>query len=149
MPCTKSYNAQTDTSERGWFIVDGEDQIVGRIASDSAVVLMGKHRPTYTPNVDTGEFVVLTNCDKVKFSGNKLNQKTYTWYTGYTGLRSETAEARLNRKPEQIMRDAVRRMLPKNKIGRQMLSKLKIYAGSEHPHQAQNPQPLTGGRTLK
>ena len=118
MPGTKSYNAQTDTIERGWFIVDGEDQIVGRIASDIAVVLMGKHRPTYTPNVDTGEFVVLTNCDKVKFSGNKLNQKTYTWYTGYTGLRSETAEARLNRKPEQIMRDAVRRMLPKNKIGR-------------------------------
>ena len=149
MPGTKSDKAQTDTIERGWFIVDGEDQIVGRIASDSAVVLMGKHRPTYTPNVDTGEFVVLTNCDKVKFSGNKLNQKTYTWYTGYTGLRSETAEARLNRKPEQIMRDAVRRMLPKNKIGRQMLSKLKIYAGSEHPHQAQNPQPLTGGRTLK
>lgn len=149
MPGTKSYNAQTDTIERGWFIVDGEDQIVGRIASDIAVVLMGKHRPTYTPNVDTGEFVVLTNCDKVKFSGNKWNQKTYTWYTGYTGLRSETAEARLNRKPEQIMRDAVRRMLPKNKIGRHMLSKLKIYAGSEHPHQAQNPQPLTGGRTLK
>ena len=79
MPGTKSYNAQTDTIERGWFIVDGEDQIVGRIASDIAVVLMGKHRPTYTPNVDTGEFVVLTNCDKVKFSGNKLNQKTYTW----------------------------------------------------------------------
>lgn len=149
MPGTKSYNAQTDTIERGWFIVDGEDQIVGRIASDIAVVLMGKHRPTYTPNVDTGEFVVLTNCDKVKFSGNKWNQKTYTWYTGYTGLRSESAEARLNRKPEQIMRDAVRRMLPKNKIGRHMLSKLKIYAGSEHPHQAQNPRPLTGGRTLK
>ncbi|MDB2526420.1 50S ribosomal protein L13 [Mariniblastus sp.] len=149
MPGTKSYNAQTDTIDRGWFIVDGEDQIVGRIASDIAVVLMGKHRPTYTPNVDTGEFVVLTNCDKVKFSGNKWNQKTYTWYTGYTGLRSESAEARLNRKPEQIMRDAVRRMLPKNKIGRHMLSKLKIYAGSEHPHQAQNPRPLTGGRTLK
>lgn len=149
MPGTKSYNAQTDTIDRGWFIVDGEDQIVGRIASDIAVVLMGKHRPTYTPNVDTGEFVVLTNCDKVKFSGNKWNQKTYTWYTGYTGLRSESAEARLNRKPEQIMRDAVRRMLPKNKIGRHMLSKLKIYAGSEHPHQAQNPLPLTGGRTLK
>ena len=149
MPGTKSYNAQSETIQRSWYIVDGEDQIVGRIASDIAVVLMGKHRPIYTPNVDTGEFVVLINCDKVKFSGNKLDQKTYTWYTGYTGLRSETAQARLNRKPEQIMRDAVRRMLPKNKIGRQMLSKLKIYAGNEHPHQAQNPQPLTGGRTLK
>jgi large subunit ribosomal protein L13 len=146
---TKSYNAQNDTLEKSWFIVDGEDQIVGRIASDIAVVLMGKHRPNYTPNIDTGDFVVLVNCDKVKFSGNKLNQKTYTWYTGYTGLRSESAGNRLNRKPEQVMRDAVRRMLPKNKLGRQMLSKLKIYKGSEHPHQAQDPQPLTGGRTLK
>lgn len=149
MPGTKSYNAQTDTIQQSWFIVDAEDQIVGRIASDIAMVLMGKHRPTYTPNVDTGEFVILINCEKIKFSGNKLNQKTYTWYTGYTGLRKETAQARLNRKPEQIMRDAVRRMLPKNKIGRHMLAKLKIYVGSEHPHQAQNPQPLTGGRTLK
>ena len=149
MAGTKSYNAQNDTLEKSWFIVDGEDQIVGRIASDIAVVLMGKHRPNYTPNVDTGDFVVVVNCDKVKFSGNKLNQKTYTWYTGYTGLRSETAGNRLNRKPEQVMRDAVRRMLPKNKLGRQMLSKLKIYKGSEHPHQAQNPQPLTAGRTLK
>jgi len=147
---TKTYNAQTDDSlTKSWWIVDGEDQIVGRIASDIAMVLMGKHRPTYTPNVDTGDFVIITNCDKVKFSGNKLDQKVYTWYTGYTGLRKETAQNRLNRKPEQIMRDAVRRMLPKNKIGRQMLSKLKIFAGAEHPHAAQNPQPLTGGRTLK
>jgi large subunit ribosomal protein L13 len=149
VPGTKSYNAQTDIIDPAWFIVDGTDQIVGRIASDIAVVLMGKHKPTYTPNVDTGDFVIVTNCDKVKFSGNKLDQKTYTWYTGYTGLRSESAKARLERKPEQVMRDAVRRMLPKNKIGRQMLSKLKIYTGSEHPHQAQTPQPLTGGRTLK
>ncbi|MFT5304003.1 MAG: large subunit ribosomal protein L13 [Mariniblastus sp.] len=149
MPGTKSYNAQTDSIEQSWWIVDGEDQIVGRIASDIAVVLMGKHKPTYTPNVDTGDFVIITNCEKVKFSGNKLDQKTYTWYTGYTGLRSETAKNRLERKPERIMRDAVRRMLPKNKIGRHMLSKLKIYSGSEHQHQAQNPQPLTGGRTLK
>jgi large subunit ribosomal protein L13 len=149
VPGTKSYNAQTDSIEQSWWIVDGEDQIVGRIASDIAVVLMGKHKPTYTPNVDTGDFVIITNCEKVKFSGNKLDQKTYTWYTGYTGLRSETAKNRLERKPERIMRDAVRRMLPKNKIGRHMLSKLKIYSGSEHQHQAQNPQPLTGGRTLK
>ena len=149
MPGTKSYNAQTDTIEQGWWIVDAEDQVVGRIASDIATVLMGKHRPCYTPNVDTGEFVIVTNCDKVKFTGNKLKQKTYTWYTGYTGLRTEAAGDRLKRKPEQIMRDAVRRMLPKNKIGKQMLTKLKLYAGTEHPHQAQNPKPLTGGRTLK
>lgn len=149
MPGTKSYNAQTDTIEPKWWIVDGEDQIVGRIASDIAMVLMGKHRPTYTPNVDTGDFVVLTNCEKVKFSGSKWDKKTYTWYTGYTGLKSESAGNRMQRKPEQIMRDAVRRMLPKNKVGRKMLSKFKVYEGSEHPHQAQEPQPLTGGRTLK
>ncbi|MEM7783058.1 MAG: 50S ribosomal protein L13 [Planctomycetota bacterium] len=149
MPSTKSYNAQNDSIERSWWIVDGEDQIVGRIASDIAMVLMGKHRPNYTPHVDTGDFVILTNCGKVKFTGNKLSQKTYTWYTGYTGLRTETAGTRLERKPEKVMRDAVRRMLPKNKLGRQMLAKLKIYEGAEHPHQAQDPKPLTGGRTLK
>jgi large subunit ribosomal protein L13 len=149
VPGTKSYNAQLDSIETNWWIVDGEDQIVGRIASDIAMVLMGKHRPTYTPNVDTGDFVVLTNCEKVKFSGSKWDQKTYTWYTGYTGLKSESAGNRMQRKPEQIMRDAVRRMLPKSKMGRKMLTKLKIYAGNEHPHQAQDPKPLTGGRTLK
>lgn len=150
MAGTKSYNAQTDDSlEASWFIVDGTDQIVGRIASDIAMVLMGKHRPQYTPNVDTGEHVIVTNCDKIKFTGKKLDQKVYTWYTGYTGLKTETAANRLNRKPEQVLRDAVRRMLPKNKIGRHMLAKLKIYASAEHPHAAQNPQPLTGGRTLK
>ncbi len=149
MPGTKSYNPQKDALEKSWWIVDCEDQIVGRIASDIAMVLMGKHRPTYSPNMDTGDFVVVTNCEKVKFSGNKLDQKTYTWYTGYTGLRKETAQARLNRKPEQIIYDAVRRMLPKNKLGRQMLTKLKVFTGPEHSHQAQNPQPLKGGRTLK
>lgn len=149
MPGTKSYNAQKHDLDKNWWIVDGENQIIGRIASDIAMVLMGKHRPTYTPNVDTGDFVVLTNCDKLKFSGNKAEKKTYTWYTGYTGLRTESAAKRLDRKPEQVIRDAVRRMLPKNKLGYAMLTKFKIYSGSEHPHQAQNPQPLTGGRTLK
>ncbi len=142
MPGTKSYNAQNDVLEKNWYIVDLEDKIVGRIASDIAMVLMGKHRPNYTPNVDTGDFVIVTNCEKIKFSGNKLDQKTYTWYTGYTGLKTETAGKRLERKPEQIIRDAVRRMLPKNKIGRHMLTKLKIYEGSEHPHQAQAPKEL-------
>lgn len=149
MPGTKSYNAQNDNLPKSWWLVDGEDQIVGRIASDIAMVLMGKHRPNYTPHVDTGEFVVVVNCDKIKFSGNKSDQKVYTWYTGYTGLRTETAGRRLQRKPEKVLEDAVRRMLPKSKLGRQMLSKLKIYSGADHPHQAQNPQPLTGGRTLK
>ena len=151
MPGTKSYNPQTDTElgEKNGYIVDGTDQIVGRMAADIAVVLMGKHRPNYTPNMDMGDFVVLTNCDKVKFTGNKWDQKTYRWYTGYTGQRSEKAGDRIQRRPEKVMHDAVRRMLPKNKIGRQMLSKLKIYAGSEHPHQAQDPQPFTYQRSNK
>ena len=146
MPGTKSYNAQHDVLKKNWYIVDLEDKIVGRIASDIAMVLMGKHLPNYTPNVDTGDFVIVTNCDKVKFTGSKLDQKTYTWYTGYTGLKSETAGKRLERKPEQIIRDAVRRMLPKSKLGRQMLSKLKVYEGSEHPHQAQEPRELPYSR---
>ena len=151
MPGTKSYNPQTDTElgEKNWYIVDGTDQIVGRMAADIAMVLMGKHRPNYAPNMDMGDFVVLTNCDKVKFTGNKWDQKTYRWYTGYTGQRSEKAGDRIQRRPEKVMHDAVRRMLPKNKIGRQMLSKLKIYAGSEHPHQAQDPQPFTYQRSNK
>ncbi len=142
MAGTKTYVAKPGEIERKWWTVDAEDQIVGRLASEIAVVLMGKHRPTYTPHVDTGDFVIVTNVDKVTMSGNKWEQKTYTWYTGYPGLRSETAASRFARKPEQIMRDAVRRMLPKNRIGRKMLSKLKLYTGSDHPHQAQDPQPF-------
>lgn len=149
MPGTKSYNAQNDTLDKKWFIVDGTDQIVGRVASDIAMVLMGKHRPTYTPHVDTGDFVVLVNCEKLKFSGGKADNKVYTWYTGHPGLRTVTAANRMQRKPEQVIKDAVRRMLPKNKLGYTMLSKLKIYSGAEHPHSAQNPKPLTGGRHFK
>lgn len=141
---TKTYVAKVGDVEQKWWIADGEGQIVGRLASEIAVVLMGKHRPQYTPNVDTGDFVVVTNVDKVVMSGNKWDQKMYTWYTGYPGLRSETAAARFARKPEQIMRDAVRRMLPKNRIGRKMLGKLKLYAGADHPHQAQDPKPFKG-----
>ena len=122
-------------------LVDADNQVLGRMASDIAVVLMGKHQPSYTPHVDTGDFVVVVNAEKVKLTGRKWEQKTYTWYTGYPGQKSETAEKRLERRPDRIIRDAVRRMLPKNKLGRQMLSKLKIYTGAEHPHQAQNPQP--------
>ena len=142
MAGTKTYVAKPGEIERKWWTVDAEDQIVGRLASEIAVVLMGKHRPTYTPHVDTGDFVIVTNVDKVTMSGNKWEQKTYTWYTGYPGLRSETAASRFARKPEQIMRDAVRRMLPKNRIGRKMLCKLKLYTCSDHPHQAQDPQPF-------
>ena len=131
--------------EQKWWLVDATDKVVGRLASDIAVILMGKHRPTYTPHVDTGDFVVVINAEKVVFTGKKWEQKTYTWYTGYTGLRSETAARRRERHPDKILREAVRRMLPKNKLGRKMLSKLKIYAGPEHPHQAQQPEPAELG----
>jgi large subunit ribosomal protein L13 len=102
---------------------------------------MGKHRPRYTPHVDTGDFVVITNADRVVMSGKKWEQKTYRWYTGYPGQKSETARKRFERRPESILRESVRRMLPKSKLGRQMLRKLKIYAGPDHPHQAQQPRP--------
>lgn len=136
----KTYVAKPGEVEQKWHLIDATDKVVGRLASEIAVILMGKHRPTYTPHVDTGEFVVVVNAEKVAFSGNKWQQKKYTWYTGYPGLRTVTAEERLQRKPELILTEAVRRMLPKNKLGRKMLSKLKVYTGPDHPHQAQEPE---------
>ena len=137
---TKTTMAKPADVDPQWWLVDAKDKIVGRLASDIAVILMGKHRPTYTPHVDTGDCVVVINAEKVVFTGNKWEQKRYNWYTGYTGLRSETAAKRLEKKPELILREAVRRMLPKNKLGVKMLNKLKIYVGEEHPHDAQQPQ---------
>jgi large subunit ribosomal protein L13 len=139
---SKTYMAKPGEVTQKWWHVDATDRVVGRLACRIAVVLMGKHRPTYTPHVDTGDFVVVTNAEKVVFSGRKWEQKQYTWYTGYPGLRSETAGRRLKKDPERILRDAVRRMLPKNKLATKMLAKLKIYAGSEHPHQAQQPEAM-------
>ena len=139
---TKTYSAKPGQVEQKWWLVDGEDQIVGRLASDIAVRLMGKHRPTYTPHVDTGDYVIVVNCEKVRFTGKKWEQKTYTWYTGYPGLRSMTAEVKRERHPERVLYEAVRRMLPKNKLGRAMLKKLKLYTGPEPPHQAQQPQAM-------
>lgn len=141
MAATKTYMAKPGEVQQQWWLVDASDKVVGRLASEIAVILMGKHRPTYTPHVDTGDFVIVLNAEKVVFSGRKWEQKTYTWYTGYPGLRSENAARRMANQPERILYDAVRRMLPKNKLARKMLSKLKIYTGAEHPHQAQNPQP--------
>jgi large subunit ribosomal protein L13 len=137
----KTYMAKPGQVEQKWWIVDASDKVVGRLASDIAVILMGKHRPTYTPNVDTGDFVVVINVEKVMFTGKKWQQKEYTWYTGHTRLRKETAAHRLEHKPGDVLTEAVRRMLPKNKLSSKMLSKLKVYAGGEHPHQAQMPEP--------
>ncbi len=149
MQFTKTYMAKPGDVEAKWWLVDGTDRVVGRLASDIAMRLMGKHRPTYTPHLDTGDFVVVVNAEKVTFTGKKWDQKTYTWYTGYPGLRSETAARRFERRPELILHEAVRRMLPKNKLGRKMLSKLKIYVGSQHPHQAQMPETIELGSKRK
>ncbi|REJ66445.1 MAG: 50S ribosomal protein L13 [Planctomycetota bacterium] len=127
--------------EAKWWLFDADGEIVGRLASRIAMILMGKHKPTYTPHVDTGDFVVVVNVEKIEFSGKKWDQKEYTRYTGWPGLRVESAQTRRERHPDRILSEAVRRMLPKNKLGVQMLKKLKVYAGAEHPHQAQNPAP--------
>jgi len=126
-----------------WHTVDLNGQILGRAASQIAMLLMGKHRPEYTPHVDTGDFVIVTNAEKVKISGKKAETKEYDYYTYHIGGRRVVSyKEQLAQKPEQIITDAVRRMLPKNKLGRKMLSKLKVYTGSNHPHAAQNPQEL-------
>lgn len=141
----RSWLAKPGEYQPKWWVVDASDKVVGRLASDLAMYLMGKHRPTYTPHVDTGDFVVVLNAEKVVFTGRKMQNKRYTWFTGYTGQRSVTAEERLATQPDLILREAVRRMLPKNRLGRKMLTKLKIYAGTSHPHQAQNPEPVELG----
>ena len=142
MSTSKTYMAKPGNVDPQWWLVDGTDMVVGRLASEIAMVLMGKHRPTYTPHIDTGDFVIVVNCEKVKLTGRKWDQKKYTWYTGYPGLRSETAGQRLEKRPEMILREAVRRMLPKSKLGRKMLGKLKLFVGPDHDHQAQRPEPF-------
>ena len=139
MAGTKTYRAKPGEIAEKWLVVDATDKIVGRLASEIAMILMGKHRPTYTPHVLCGDAVVVVNAEKVQFTGKKWEKKEYTWFTGYTGLRAETAQRRLSRQPERILREAVRRMLPKNKLAFKMIQRLKIYAGPDHPHQAQEP----------
>jgi large subunit ribosomal protein L13 len=140
---SKTFMAKPNEIQPKWWLVDASNKIVGRLASDIAVILMGKHRPTYTPHVDTGDYVVVTNVDQITFSGKKLRQKQYTRYTGYPRLRVELASERLEKTPEIVLSEAVRRMLPKNKLGKKMLTKLKCYKSNEqHPHQAQNPEKL-------
>jgi large subunit ribosomal protein L13 len=138
-----SYMAKKGDVKRGWHVVDADGQVVGRLATRIAQVLMGKHRPQYTPHVDTGEFVVVVNAAKARFTGRKLDGKIYHRFTGYPGgLRKTTARTMMEKKPEDAIYLAVRRMLPKTKLGKQMVRKLKIYAGAEHPHTAQAPAPL-------
>jgi len=135
--------AKKEEIKRSWFVVDLEDKVLGRAATEIARILRGKHKPVFTPSVDTGDFVIVLNADKVKLTGNKMADKFYYRHTGYPGgLRSVNAEKLLAAKPEELIKKAVKGMLPKNKLGRQMFRKLKVYVGSDHPHAAQQPKEL-------
>ena len=137
------YQAKAGELAKTWFVIDAEGMVVGRLAAQIAPILMGKHRPTYTPHIDTGDYVIVTNVEKVVFTGEKWRQKTYQRYSGYPGGQKEEAAWKLlQRQPERILELAIQRMMPKNKIGRHMMDKLKLYVGPNHPHQAQQPIPL-------
>jgi large subunit ribosomal protein L13 len=129
---------------RAWHVIDANDAVLGRIASRAAMLLMGKHKPTYAPSIDTGDHVVIVNAAKVKLTGNKEHQKLYRRHTGYPGGLIETGARRMREtRPQRMLELAVSGMLPKSKIGKQMYRKLKVYAGEQHPHQAQKPAPFT------
>ena len=139
----KTFTQKPAEVEKKWIIIDAEGLVVGRLASLVAMRLRGKHKPIYTPHVDTGDFIVVVNAEKIRVTGNKLKDKMYHHHTGYIGnLKSETLEKRLARKPELVLTQAVKGMLPKTKLGAAMIKKLKVYAGPDHQHQAQQPQPL-------
>ena len=139
----KTYTAKKEDIERQWFVIDAKDQTLGRMASQIATILRGKHKPIFTPHMDTGDFVIVINAEKIHVTGNRLDQKLYYRHSGYPGgLRSKSLRQMLRDKPEDVIYEAVRRMLPKNNLGRQMLKKLKVYAGPEHPHAAQQPVKL-------
>ena len=144
MQAMKTYSAKPEDVDRKWFIVDAEDVVLGRLAVIVADRLRGKHKPMFTPHIDCGDNVVVVNAEKVRLTGNKRANKTYYWHTGYPGgIKSRTAEAILDGDhPERVFRKAVERMLPKTKLGRQQISKLKVYAGPDHPHEAQSPEVL-------
>ncbi|MDR2104581.1 MAG: 50S ribosomal protein L13 [Deferribacteraceae bacterium] len=135
--------AKGGSIEQKWYLIDAKDYVLGRMASKIAVMLMGKHKPSYTPFLDTGDFVVVVNAEKVLFTGKKEKDKKYYWHTGYLGgIKERSLGDYLEKAPDEVIRLAVKRMLPKTKLGRQMLSKLKIYSGDVHPHAAQKPVKL-------
>lgn len=137
----KTYMAKPLEIQRQWFVIDAADQVLGRLATEVAAILKGKHKPTYTPNIDTGDFVIIINAEKIRLTGNKLSQKKLRHHSGYPGgLKEMDYRTVLQRKPEKAIEAAVKGMLPKNRLGAQMFRKLKVYRGSEHPHQAQQPQ---------
>jgi len=139
----KTWNAKPGEIERHWYVVDAEGKTLGRLATHIADTLRGKGKPQYTPHVDTGDFVVVVNAEKIHVTGKKLDDKMYHRHSGYPGgLRSRTLREELERRPTEVIRKAVRGMLPRNRLGRAQLLKLKVYAGPEHPHEAQAPKPL-------
>jgi large subunit ribosomal protein L13 len=139
----KTVFAKKEDVKRAWYVVDASDKVLGRLASRIAVHLRGKNKPQFTPNADTGDFIVVVNAEKVRLTGNKLKNKVYYWHTGYPGgIRSATARERLEKEPEKVIEDAVWGMLPKNRLGRAMFKKLKVYKGEKHPHESQKPEPL-------
>ena len=139
----KTYSAKPGEITREWYVVDAEGLTLGRLATQIADTLRGKRKPQYTPHVDTGDFVVVVNAEKIAVTGAKLDQKRYYRHSGYPGgLRSRTLREQLDRRPTEVIRTAVKGMLPKNRLARQQLTKLKVYAGPEHPHASQNPRPL-------
>ncbi len=139
----KTFVATPANRQRDWYVVDAEGKTLGRLASQIATVLRGKNKPDFTPHVDTGDFVVVVNAEKVHVTGNKREQKRYWRHSGYPGgIRSRTLNEMLDRQPEEVLRKAVKGMLPRNKLGRAQLTKLKVYAGTDHPHAAQQPKEL-------
>ena len=142
-PLMKTFMAKKEEVQRSWYVVDAADHVLGRLATRIAMVLMGKNKPTYTPHVDTGDFVIVTNASRIRVTGRKLEQKEYQRYSGYPGGQKRTSLGQLLQKsPDTVIRLAVRRMLPKNRLAAGMLKKLKVYRGQDHPHQAQQPTPL-------
>lgn len=139
----RTQSAKKEEVERKWHIIDAEGEVVGRMCTKIASVLRGKHKPSYTPHVDTGDYVIVINAGQVRFTGNKLNQKEYQRFSGYPGgQKSRTAKEMLDKKPIGVVEAAVRGMLPKNRLGRAMFKKLFVYEGAEHPHEAQKPEKL-------
>ncbi len=139
----KTFMAKPETVERKWYVVDATGMVLGRLASQVAAVLRGKNKPTFTPNVDTGDYVIITNCDKVVLTGRKLEQKFYRYHTGYIGGLKEIRYSKMmETKPDFVVYEAIRGMLPKSPLGRQMIKKLKVYKGAEHGHEAQKPVEL-------
>lgn len=139
----KTLSQKKEEVKRNWFILDAEGEVVGRLASRISTILRGKHKPEYTPHIDTGDYIIVVNADKIRFTGKKITDKVYQSYTGYPGgLKKRTAQEMMAKKPFAIIEKAVKGMLPKNKLGRQMYRKLFVYAGLDHPHHAQKPQEL-------